>query len=608
MNDQFWTLGKECLLECIAQPGHALGTRSPFSLPNRKGGMHTDGQADRFGSWTKARLLKSALHERRERRAVSNEQHADADRAVKLVGTGRKGCYAKSTEINGQFSHDLNGIGMEGYSSRGTNGGQLLDWLQHSGLVVAEHDADQAGLWTKQCGEFFDLDDAFVGDSQSVEIKRLLFERLSRSDDGRMLDRGDDQMGRSLRAGVLDRLTESVRQAENRQVVRLGSAAGENDQIGLRAVEVGAQQPANSLAGLFQHLPSSPSSSMLAGRIRIAGGMTPRHRITHLGQNRRGGIVIEINVVHGQIVTDATPWRWRSCWDPGICYHTIAIVTFRPSLYHPRPLTRGLSRAGVGPHMCGTANSAAIYGSEEKRMEASSGMTARALITLAFLILVPLAAVVGTRFTGSVSAAKQAALPVNHPEVATPRPNTNVTGMARSDSPSRSVAPQAGEAAPSNIDAGPKADLAGKNPQNAPIHPRLTNSSASGPQTVVARAPIWNASQPDPARAAGIHGQPATVQMPLQSSPPTANAPSSGDAAMIDPFTWMQRRLRELGAIYYRLENGGPKGEIFRFQCQMAVPGSPSGVQPFEAIDADPLKAMQQVLQQVEAWHSKLAR
>jgi hypothetical protein len=111
---------------------------------------------------------------------------------------------------------------------------------------------------------------------------------------------------------------------------------------------------------------------------------------------------------------------------------------------------------------------------------------------------------------------------------------------------------------------------------------------------------MWNAGQPTPTRPG--------MQTPGQVSPSATNMPTVGDAATTDPFTWMQRRLRELGAIYYKLENGGPKGEMFRFQCQMAVPGSPNGVQPFEAIEGDPLKAMQRVVQQVETWHSKLAR
>lgn len=240
-------------------------------------------------------------------------------------------------------------------------------------------------------------------------------------------------------------------------------------------------------------------------------------------------------------------------------------------------------------------------------MDAYSGMTARALITLAFLILVPLAAVFGTRFTGGVSSAKQSAVPSNHPDKQATPPNAKST---RANENERSIQPSVTQnpVVVSNIVAGPNAASTGQHAQNTHNLPNLTNLGSSASQSVVAKPPIPTLGQADHTQIAGLPTKPANGHSSSLATPPMAAAPLSGDAATTDPFTWMQRRLRELGAIYYRLENGGPKGEIFRFQCQMAVPGSPSGVQPFEAIDGDPLKAMQRVLYQVEAWHSKLAR
>jgi hypothetical protein len=65
----------------------------------------------------------------------------------------------------------------------------------------------------------------------------------------------------------------------------------------------------------------------------------------------------------------------------------------------------------------------------------------------------------------------------------------------------------------------------------------------------------------------------------------------------------MERRLRELGANYYLLEAWGVEGGLFRFHCKMGVAGNAETNRQFEATDPDPLRAMERVLAQVEAWH-----
>lgn len=71
-------------------------------------------------------------------------------------------------------------------------------------------------------------------------------------------------------------------------------------------------------------------------------------------------------------------------------------------------------------------------------------------------------------------------------------------------------------------------------------------------------------------------------------------------------YRWqeIQHRLRELGATYYLLETWGPGGEQFRFHCQVAVAGNSSYARSFEAVGANALEAMEEVLQQVELWRA----
>jgi len=66
----------------------------------------------------------------------------------------------------------------------------------------------------------------------------------------------------------------------------------------------------------------------------------------------------------------------------------------------------------------------------------------------------------------------------------------------------------------------------------------------------------------------------------------------------------VQRRLRELGAAYYALETWGAQGRLFRFHARMSVPDGAGGLHHFEAVDADPVRAMADVLDQVETWQA----
>jgi hypothetical protein len=69
-----------------------------------------------------------------------------------------------------------------------------------------------------------------------------------------------------------------------------------------------------------------------------------------------------------------------------------------------------------------------------------------------------------------------------------------------------------------------------------------------------------------------------------------------------NPFMTMQDRLRGLGATYYLLETWGNQRQFFRFYCQMSVGGNSSYTRYFEAINANPLEAMADVLRQVNDW------
>lgn len=69
-----------------------------------------------------------------------------------------------------------------------------------------------------------------------------------------------------------------------------------------------------------------------------------------------------------------------------------------------------------------------------------------------------------------------------------------------------------------------------------------------------------------------------------------------------DALSSIQAELRRRGVTYSLLESW--EADQFRFHCRMAVAGNARYTQQFEAIDADPLSAMRQVLRQIDAWQS----
>jgi len=99
---------------------------------------------------------------------------------------------------------------------------------------------------------------------------------------------------------------------------------------------------------------------------------------------------------------------------------------------------------------------------------------------------------------------------------------------------------------------------------------------------------------------------PAGYEAPAHVTPPAGELPADvTSTGQVDTFTHIQHRLRALGATYYLLESWGDRRQLYRFYCKMAVGGNPNYTRYFEATDTAPLRAMANVLQQVEAWQAE---
>lgn len=85
---------------------------------------------------------------------------------------------------------------------------------------------------------------------------------------------------------------------------------------------------------------------------------------------------------------------------------------------------------------------------------------------------------------------------------------------------------------------------------------------------------------------------------------PACRSGSAGGPSCNDQLKYVLGRLQKLGATYFVLDTYGDEAREFRFYCKMSIGGNPHVTKPFWCFDGDPLKAVTQVLKQVEDWQS----
>lgn len=114
---------------------------------------------------------------------------------------------------------------------------------------------------------------------------------------------------------------------------------------------------------------------------------------------------------------------------------------------------------------------------------------------------------------------------------------------------------------------------------------------------------------PDARAAAAVshqHEAPIPMaEMPAAASPAGSgdwSAGAQGDGNQGAQFQSFQRRLHDLGATYLLLETWGSRQQLYRCFCKVAIGGNPNCTRHFEATDADPLRALAVVTEQVEHW------
>jgi hypothetical protein len=251
----------------------------------------------------------------------------------------------------------------------------------------------------------------------------------------------------------------------------------------------------------------------------------------------------------------------------------------------------------------------------------------RALVMLVCLIAIPLAALFGSSLPEAIHALREGRWPVLSITVPSQPPSTEKkTSEPNGFQPSPPVVPMPSPVAVAAEPQKPGADVLAV----APANPFASSQAVLGPagempsSAVVpakyealasAVTPAMPASPPAatadprkedasrPVASSGLQEGPAVAKKGGE-SPALGGQTPAPSAQRSDSFSYVQDRLRQLGATYFLLETMGGQQQLYRFYCRIAVGGNANYTRYFEATDADPLRAMTQVVEQVESWRS----
>ncbi|MEM8944556.1 MAG: hypothetical protein AAGD11_05170 [Planctomycetota bacterium] len=110
--------------------------------------------------------------------------------------------------------------------------------------------------------------------------------------------------------------------------------------------------------------------------------------------------------------------------------------------------------------------------------------------------------------------------------------------------------------------------------------------------------------QRQPSVAAELRQDPQFSLATATIAVPPAQATLNVDPAMARRLEPHLSLLRSLNVAEYTLENWGESGQLFRFRCAVTLGSSDDHTRQFDAIDVDPLRAVQQVVGNVTAWQN----
>ena len=159
---------------------------------------------------------------------------------------------------------------------------QLLHWLDGTHLIVGQHHRDQDGVGSERGREVLAPHPPGAVDGKNRELAAELLEVPRGLQDRLVLDRGHYEV-----APLLDGPAAAAPQS---QVVGFAAATGEDD-----LPRTGVEHPGEPISSGVHERPRCPTDAVNAGRVAEALDQRRSHRLQHLGSDRRGGGVVEVD-------------------------------------------------------------------------------------------------------------------------------------------------------------------------------------------------------------------------------------------------------------------------------------------------------------------------
>ena len=223
-------------------------------------------------------FLPATVEQWGEIQPTADIERAHTFRPVELVRGKGEQVDRVAADIDGDFSHRLHRIGMNGQAEFVSDGDHLRKRLDHAGLVVGGHHGNIRRT-TASCAEGIGIEPTVRTHHHLHDIP---FSALHEPQHCAVLDGGDNR--RPLPRQLVERM--------QRGVHALGAGAGENDLALLRA-----DQCRDLAARLVDGLPRQLRRPVGAGGVRVVPAKPRKHRFHHFGKHRRGRVGIEVN--HG---------------------------------------------------------------------------------------------------------------------------------------------------------------------------------------------------------------------------------------------------------------------------------------------------------------------
>lgn len=252
------------------------------------GGPEPGDERDWKGSWSKSPFLAASIHERAKGWAIiatsAGDERADAFGCSDFVPGRRDQVHAPDAQWIEDLAKSLGRVNVKVGVAVGEGIGDLGNRLDDARFVVDDHDGDQEGVRSDGLGNGLGRDPPASGGREQVDFEAAPLEGCEGFEHGLVFDEGGNDVP------LVVRLT-PWRESENRYVVALGGATGEDYLLGLGSGDIGdlpAGQVDTFLGNLAVGVRAAASVAELVTHV-------PHDLFGNSGVDGPGRVIVEID-------------------------------------------------------------------------------------------------------------------------------------------------------------------------------------------------------------------------------------------------------------------------------------------------------------------------